>query len=254
MAGYLNPGGDGLWPAPEGTCVGYEYSSGSWRVPPGLTGARYIVQEAKGNFTKIRAEIDLINNKGIGIPAIFERSITVIKEDNSLAVDVIESIEYIGVKSLKQSECLLAPWSLCQFESGENCEVVFSLSSDESVWDLYESSEKKRSCKNGLCHTKTDGGRRYQVGLSKDVPWIEYHNPAKKLKVRRSAMPLPEGQDYIDIADTPPTEKPSDKGVSLSVYSDPSFFMEIEAVGGCPKVLNPGDVMSVGVKTIYSVG
>ncbi len=34
---YLNPGGDGLWPAPEGTNLGYEYSTGSWRVPPGLT-------------------------------------------------------------------------------------------------------------------------------------------------------------------------------------------------------------------------
>ena len=33
---YLNPGGDGLWPAPEGTSLGYQYSTGAWRVTPGL--------------------------------------------------------------------------------------------------------------------------------------------------------------------------------------------------------------------------
>jgi len=38
---YPNPGGDGLWPGPEGTCFGYEYATGKWRVPPSITGARY---------------------------------------------------------------------------------------------------------------------------------------------------------------------------------------------------------------------
>ena len=38
---YLNPGGDGLWPAPEGTRFGYEYPTGAWRVPPGLSGAKF---------------------------------------------------------------------------------------------------------------------------------------------------------------------------------------------------------------------
>ena len=36
---YLNPGGDGLWPAPEGTCFGYQYATGDWRVSPGLSSA-----------------------------------------------------------------------------------------------------------------------------------------------------------------------------------------------------------------------
>ncbi len=43
---YLNPGGDGLWPAPEGTTLGYQYSTGAWRVPPGLCAARYLVTQA----------------------------------------------------------------------------------------------------------------------------------------------------------------------------------------------------------------
>ncbi len=32
---YLNPGGDGLWPAPEGTSLGCQYATGAWRVPEG---------------------------------------------------------------------------------------------------------------------------------------------------------------------------------------------------------------------------
>ena len=42
---YLNPGGDGLWPAPEGSELGYEYAIGDWRVPPGLTNARFYLQQ-----------------------------------------------------------------------------------------------------------------------------------------------------------------------------------------------------------------
>jgi hypothetical protein len=44
---YLNPGGDGLWPAPEGTSLGYQYSTDVWRVAPGLRTARYLVAEVK---------------------------------------------------------------------------------------------------------------------------------------------------------------------------------------------------------------
>ena len=45
---YLNPGGDGLWPAPEGTAVGYQYAAGAWRVPPGVCAARFRVLRSSG--------------------------------------------------------------------------------------------------------------------------------------------------------------------------------------------------------------
>jgi hypothetical protein len=250
---YLNPGGDGLWPAPEGTCVGYEYPSGSWRVPPGLTGAKYIVTEEKENYAKISAEIDLINNLGTGVPTIFERAATVLMENGNLKVNVVESIKYIGTKEFNQDDCLLAPWSLCQFDSGEDCEVVFPDAGESAVWDLYDSSAKERYCENGFCHTKTNGSMRYQIAIGKDVPWIEFRNPTKKMRVKRSSKQLPEGQEYIDIVDAPPTEKPSKMGVKLSVYSDPSLFMEIEAAGGAPQNLSPGNVMSVEIDTVYSI-
>ncbi len=249
---YLNPGGDGLWPAPEGTCFGYEYSTGAWRVPPGLTGAKFKVIEESQNHGLIEAEVDLINASGLGIPTIFRRNITVKAAKSALVVKVIESIEYIGTKTLSNKECMLAPWTLCQFDSGAGCEVVFPKTHDSALWDLYEQpSDEKRHFKDGLCHTKTDGGIKYQIGIDNTVAWIEFRNPAKNLIVKRSATALPQGQEYIDIIDAPPDKMPSDRKTRFSVYSDPSFFMEIEAVGGCPQRLEPGTVMSVEVTTEY---
>jgi hypothetical protein len=258
-AGYLNPGGDGLWPAPEGTALGYEYASGKWRVPPGLTGAKYKVIEAGENFARIRAEVDLINNRGFGIPTVFERAVTVIIPESScasmlnpsLTVRVTESIQYIGSVTLEKGQFSLAPWTLCQFDSGVGSEVTFNDVSASSFWDLYASSHEKQYQQGGFWHTRTDGGPRYQLGMDADVDWLEFVNPTKKLRVRRTAGPLPDGHKYIDISDVPPDQMPSEKGVKFSVYSDPGLFMEIEACGGCPEILTPGCVMSVDVETKY---
>ncbi len=250
---YLNPGGDGLWPAPEGTCLGYEYSTGAWRVPPGITGARYIVSEERANSAKIAAEIDLISNSGKGIPTIFSRATSVSKAEKTLRVSVVESIQYIGSRTLHREDCILAPWTLCQFDSAEGCEVAFPETDDSEVWDIYDDSSQKRSRKGGLVHTMTDGGIKYQIGIGRSVDWIEFRNPAKGLTVRRTAATLPMGQEYVDIADAPPDKKPSNRETRFSVYSDPSFFMEIEAAGGCPAEMAPGAVMSFDVETIYSL-
>jgi hypothetical protein len=253
-AEYLNPGGDGLWPAPEGTTLGYEYPTGDWRVPPGLTGARFSVVEQSENAATVQAEIDLINNAGLGVPTIFHRAVSVESVGGGVVVSVIESIEYIGDKEHSNDKLLLAPWTLCQFDCGEGCEVIFPAESANSMWDLYEPSDSQR-CKtdDGLWSTKTNCSQRYQIALSPDVPWIEYHDPRVGLSVRRSAEPISPEQSYIDIVDAPPSQLPGDKGVSLSVYSDTDGFMEIEAAGGCPKIMTPGSIMKVHVKTLYKV-
>jgi hypothetical protein len=249
--GYLNPGGDGLWPAPEGTCFGYEYSTGNWRVPAGLTGAKYKVVEEKQDYAVIEAEIDLINASGLGISTIFRRAVNVIQQSDVLVVKVVEAIEYIGAKTLSRQECLLAPWTLCQFDCGLGCEVIFPEVESSQIWDLYDPSETHRFRADGFWHTKTNSTLRYQIGLGERVPWIELILPDKNIAVKRSALLLPAGQDYIDIVDAPPEEKPSDKGVRYSVYSDTNGFMEIEAAGGCPVEFTPGTVMKVEVTTEF---
>lgn len=252
--GFVNPGGDGLWPAPEGTCFGYEYSTGKWRVPPGITGARYIVIEKSSSSAVIEAEVDLINSRGLGIPLIFRRNIKLGFEKNTVIEDVRETIIYIGTKTFDRKDCMIAPWTLCQFDSGPGTEVLFPDGGKECVRDLYDPSDSKRSVKNGIYHSLTDGSQKYQIALDASVDWLEFRNPGLDLTVHRTSPKLPAGLDYIDIIDAAPDTLPSDKGVRFSAYSDPSCFMEIEAVGGCPAVIEPDMELCFDVRTVFKLG
>jgi hypothetical protein len=249
---YHNPGGDALWPAPEGTCFGYEYGTGKWRVPPSITGAVWEIIQKAENKTVIRAEIDLVNNNQIGIPCEFERHIEFKQIGNSLIQNITEIIRYIGVRTLEKSEFSLAPWSLCQFDSGQGCTVIMPPPRARDIWDMYDTSLSKRgiSGDNYVVNTKTDF--RFQVGLGEKVPWIEYIK-SNDFHVKRFTGTLPPGQNFIDISDTSPDQFPSDKGVKLSIYCDPADFMEIEACGGCPDILLPGNELSVNIITEYIV-
>lgn len=250
---YLNPGGDALWPAPEGTCYGYEYGTGKWRVPPAITGAVWEVVEQSDGLAVIRAEIDLVNNRRLGIPCEFERHIGVEREGEALVQKVTETIRYIGDKTLRQDEFRLAPWSLCQFDAGAGSKIMMPPPSGEDIRDMYDSSLSQRGLSEGqyVVDAKTDF--RFQLGLGPKVPWIEYLR-GPDLRVKRYAGDLPPGQRYIDIADSSPDQFPSEQGVKLSVYCDPSGFMEIEACGGCPGTLVPGAELSVIVTTEYVAG
>jgi hypothetical protein len=248
--GYLNPGGDALWPAPEGTCFGYEYGTGKWRVPPEITGSVWEVIGNQDHKSIIKSEIDLVNNRQLGIPCEFERHIEVKHENNSLIQEVTELIRYIGERSLNKDEFRLAPWSLCQFDSGNGCKVIMPAPSADDIHDFYESSlsKQRKSGEDYWVDMNTDF--RFQLGLGEKITWIEFRG-FNNLLVRRSTGPLQQGQRYIDIADSPPDQFPSEKGVRLSVYCDPSGFMELEACGGCPDTLFTGTELSIKVITEY---
>ena len=247
---FQNPGGDTLWPAPEGTTLGYEYATGKWRVPPSITGATWEVISHEKDRSVIRAEIDLINNLQVGIPCEFERSIEINQQDERFVQNVTETIRYIGEKTLQEGEFLLAPWSLCQFDSGDGGKVVMPPPEEGDIWDMYEPSDSQRRLHDGLYIVDTNTQHRFQVGLSSNVPWIEYIFK-NRFRVKRYVDKLPSGHSYIDIADAPPNQLPSQKGVKLSIYCDPSGFMEIEACGGCPDVMKPDTELSVKITTEY---
>ncbi|MFA5330283.1 MAG: DUF6786 family protein [Prolixibacteraceae bacterium] len=249
---YQNPGGDALWPAPEGTCLGYEYGSGEWRVPPAITGAVWEVVKQAENKAVIKAEIDLVNNQQLGIPCEFERHIEIEQHENSLTLDVTEIIRYIGDRTLEKGKFSLAPWSLCQFDSGQGCKVIMPPPSDEDIRDLYEPSQSQRGMSGDKYLVDTHTDFRFQLGLSENVPWIKFISN-NDFHVKRHAGSLPRGQRYIDISDANPEQFPSDQGVKLSIYCDPSEFMEIEACGGCPDTLIPGTELSVKITTEYVV-
>jgi len=249
---YLNPGGDALWPAPEGTCFGYEYGTGKWRVPPEITGAVWEVAQHSGNKTVIKSEIDLVNNRQLGIPCEFERQIKVEHHENCLIQKITELIRYIGIRTLHKDEFRLAPWSLCQFDTGCGCRVFMPPPSEDDIRDLYGSSMSQRGMSGDKYFVNTRTDFRFQLALGENVPWIEY-NGFDDLRVKRHIGTLPPGQRFIDIADAPPDQFPSEKGVKLSIYCDPSGFMEIEACGGCPDTLKPGTELSVKIITEYTI-
>lgn len=251
---YHNPGGDGLWPAPEGTSVGYSYATGNWRVPAGVRHARFHLVYESPDRAIIQSEVDLINARGTGIPLLFERDIHILVQKEELGVTVTESVQYLGSRPMSRNTGLLAPWSLCQFDCGPGCEVIFP-ATGQDVWDLYDtSSQAIRYWQDGLCHVRTDGTMRYQVGIGQAVPWIEYRDPGRKLRVIRQAEELASGLQYIDIRDAAPDVWPGPGGVRYSVYSDANGFMEIEAAGGCPDVIEPGMKLSQKISTRYLFG
>ncbi len=250
-SGYLNPGGDGFWPAPEGSCLGYEYSTAGWRVPPGLCHARWQVQSQSAQNVCVSAEIDLINAQGLGLPCRFTRDISIAVRPGELQQQVRESIEYLGKETLSASQALLAPWSLCQFDCDEHCYLLLPHCPPEDIWDLYTPAsdchrrETPEGCRVGL---KTDF--RFQLGLSPKVNWLEFRNPAKQFLVHRTAALLPKNLHYIDIADRDCTTPPSGRPVRFSAYCDPSGFMEIEAAGGTPELLCPNASTSLDITTV----
>lgn len=244
---YLNPGGDGLWPAPEGSRLGYEYATGAWRVPPGLTGARYAVLHTTPDSLTIRAEIDLVTSEGLGVPTAFERTVRL----EGMGMAVTETIEYLGPRELSAARCRLAPWSLAQFDGGPGCVVRFPAIGPDAIRDLYDPSDALRTCTGDRWQTRTDGSARYQIALAPEVPWIELDDPRRGWRIRRTAEPLPIGQRHIDIADLPPDRELTGAPVGFSVYSDASGFLELEVAGGCPEVLRPGDRLSVTARTEF---
>jgi len=249
---YQNPGGDALWPAPEGTCFGYEYNTGKWRVPPSITGAVWEVISKSSNNSVIRAEIDLVNNFQIGLPCEFERHISIDVRKNVLIQRVTEVIRYMGKRAIKNTDFSLAPWSLCQFDASLSGKVIIPVSGKNDIWDLYDSSEKQRTISNGLYEVKIETPKRFQLALGSKIPWIEYVS-GNEFRIKRYANNPPKGQHHIDISDSSPYQIPMEKGVKLSVYCDPSGFLEMEACGGCPTNLEPGAELTVDIITEYII-
>lgn len=246
---FWNPGGDALWPGPEGTCFGYEYGTGDWRVPPSISGAVWLVREQSRNRLVIEAEVDLINSRQLGIPVLLRRDISVAFAPKRLTVRVTESIRYLGARTLEANEFSLIPWSLCQFDWTAGCHYRFALAGPCDVWDFYAPSDGQRSVREGVCVVKAETRERFQLGIGESVPWVEYVYP-DEFWVRRY-LDGPICGRFADIADAPPTEFPSNRGTKLSVYCDPSGFTEIEACGGTLERLSTGDESSVTIVTDY---
>ena len=246
--GYFNPGGDGLWPAPEGTKFGYEYSTGSWRVPSSLVSAQYEVVSCSSDSFEIAAEIDLINNQQLGIPCRFIRRASIREVDGAAVIEQFAAIEYIGSCELSPEVFSLAPWSLSQFTVNERTIARFG-EPGAPVRDLYMPSGELLASDGKVVTMKHDTVNRIQLALPEKSGFVELLLPDRNLQITRTSEALADGLHAIDIADAPPDQEPGE-AVRFSIYNDPSGFMELEAVGGCTEGILPGTVLGVNIKDV----
>ena len=257
--GYFNPGGDGLWPAPEGTCFGYEYASGAWRVPMGLVNAQYEVTALSADHLAMSAEVDLVNNRQTGIPVRFIREVTVRSEGGKTLLDQMDAIEYIGARPLQEDEFLLAPWSLSQFRVTPDARAALSTlemavlngaldaraafgAFPGAIRDLYDDSAPYRRTRGDRVELAPNDAHRLQLALPAEARFLELVLPQEKLRITRTGEALDPGLRGADIADADPAVPPRE-AVRYSIYNDPSGFMELEIVGGCKAPLCPGTVL-----------
>ena len=250
-SGYKNPGGDGIWPAPEGTCFGYEYPTGDWEVPIGLINARFIVLERQENHAVIEAEIPLINAQQLGLTTLFRRDIQLNTSGNKMIVRIEESIEYTGKRTLTSKEFLLAPWSLCQFDWVDGDLFSFPGNHDTKIRDLYTASNAYQKFSNGSYTYAPTEDKRYQIALGEDIEAIHLLLKSKNVKITRTLDTANMPGGFIDIADSPTDEKPLSEGIKFSFYSDPSRFVEIEAAGYGIDTLRQGDILKATTTTIF---
>src|SRR5699024_11014227 len=200
------------------------------------------------------AEIDLINNKSLGLPTVFRREIKLERTKSSFVLLVKESIIYLGLASLSNSQSLLAPWTLSQFNCGPGSEAVFPGHSKTLVWDLYkDSGVDKLWFEDDVYHIPTEGSHRFQIALDDEVPWIQFIDHARNLKVKRATQSFGNSGDFIDISDKPYNVPPGKKGVQYSIYNDNTGFMELEAVGRCPEIILPETELSVLISTEFTI-
>lgn len=246
-AGYLNPGGDGLWAAPEGSCFGYWYDTGTWRVPPGLIACRFQVESSGGSKAAVCGDVDLINASGVGFPLRFRREVTVTGSGNRTEIRVAEGIEYLGTQTRTQPQFRLAPWSLSQFDGEPGATAVFP--DTAPVRDLYTPAGELLTAVSGLRRLSAWADRRYQIAIGPEAEWLELTLPKRHLTVRRKSEPLPSRMRYADIADSDPEALPQDFATRYSVYVDPSGFLEVEASGGSRSTLTPGERLELTVTT-----
>lgn len=246
--GYLNPGGDGFWPAPEGTRFGYEYSTGSWRVPAAIISAQYDVVSQSSDALEIAAEIDLVNNQQLGIPCRFIRKIQVKESDGAAVIEQYDAIEYMGCCELASGTFSIAPWSLSQFTVDKNTIARFG-DPGVPVRDLYQPSKDLLHSDGKIVTMKHDDQNRIQLALPEKSGFVELLLPEKNLQITRTSAPLAANLHPVDIADFPPDADPGE-AVRYSIYNDPSGFMELETVGGCTDDLLPGTVLGVNMTNV----
>ena len=244
----ISAGGDVLWIAPEGTCYGYFYPEGKWRIPPALCGARYHVEEVGRERLRMRTgPLAFKNAEGRRVEVTLGREIRLVPVEDGVAYETTETVEIRGRETFSRDQVRLAPWTLSQYDATDASIVTYSAPAHAAWIDVYNPVGDALTVDSGRATLNVDGRRRFQVILAPPADQVALHRDA--LVVSRTSLDAGVGH-AIDIRDLDPRSAQEDPfPARMSVFNSDEGFLELEAVGTCPEELAPGTVLSMRVRT-----
>ena len=238
---FLNPGGDSLWCAPEGTRWGFFYDAGRWRVPEALAKCQYKIVRIEKDRLTIRSSFSLRNALGIEIPLESTRVIRQLAHSKGVGYETRDTLRYLGEKPLSYEDARVVPWTLSQYPASGTTRAFFPFPSGARLKDFYEPFGDRLKMLGESVELDTDGRKKGQIGISPEVPMISFRDSASGLVVTRKSQKFLRTRRYIDIADRPPTEDyNADFPTRYSIYNGDNSILELESCGAMSAILEPG--------------
>lgn len=238
---FVNLGGNGLWPAPEGGAYAFNYNaSGEWYVPLAIGREPAQVSECAADRAILRKEVELTNRRGERIAFTLRREIRLCPEPADLPAGLIglsyecrDSFELHGQYNAER--VLLAPWSLEQFPATADT-VIFGLARTPAAalnFDYYPDSDPHADfVERSFCFPLAGRGK-FQFGLkaAHDPELIGALDATRGLLIVRQAEPA-KGR-YFNIADNDQPAGPWSAADRYSIFYSGSLagFYELETIG-----------------------
>jgi hypothetical protein len=240
--GYINAGGNSLWPAPEGGPFAFNYLPGSdeWTVQDGVGRAIPDVSQSGDRCALVQKRIVLKNRKDVTIDLGYRRLVSVpdgvsLPEGydlDGLCYRTDDMFEPLG--DYRCDDVLLAPWSLEQFPGAEGV-VAFGKvkdGSDAINGDFYEHPGDRIRVGRSQFVFYLGGEGRQQIGvkLSSQPQLIGALDMRRSLLIVRRAQP--QNGVYFNIADNEQPNGPFSAADLFSIFNGgPLGFFELETIG-----------------------
>ena len=245
----VSVGGDVLWIGPEGTCCGYFYPEGDWRIPAALCGTRYRVGEVARDMLRMQTgELDFKNGEGRHVEVSLGREIRIVDIEDGVGYETTETVEILGQEMFARDDVRLVPWTLSQYDATDASVVTYDAPADDRWTDVYSPAGGALWSDGERATLKVDGRRRFQVILAPPADTIALHRD--DLVVSRTFLSACDG-DAIDIRDVDPRHP--QEGLfpaRMSIFNSDEGFLELEAAGTCPETLAPGTTLTMCVRTV----
>lgn len=238
---FNNLGGNSLWPAPEGGPFAFNYLPGSdrWLVQHGIADAPAHVVACEADSAVVEKRIELCNRKGVCIPLVYRRAITVLHaplpDDYALAGLTYRSEDsFEPLRTHRAEDVLLAPWSLEQFPGADGIVAFCKVARPKHAInvDFYGDPGDRIVYGDDCFAFRLGGEERHQIGVRVAAqPELigALVSDRGLLMIRRTA---PQEGVYFNIADNDQPNGPHSAADLYSIFNGGELgFFELETIG-----------------------